>query len=199
MKAVAAILLSAATAVVAIPPGIPSEADARSMLSNLKVAEPNDDGSYDRDLFPHWSSVEGNCNAREFVLRRDGDNVETGNDCYPTSGSWTSPYEGEKHTEPSDVSIDHMVPLKNAWISGASEWTTDEREAFANDVEGPQLWAVTGTVNSDKSDKSPDEWKPELTSIHCEYAAAWIAVKSAYELTASSAEVSALEEMLGEC
>ena len=83
--------------------------------------------------------------------------------------------------------------------SGASEWTTDEREAFANDIEGPQLWAVTGTVNSEKSDKSPDEWKPELKSIHCKYAAAWIAVKSGYELTASSAEVSALEEMLGEC
>lgn len=34
------------------------------MLSDIKVAEPNDDGSYDRDLFPHWSSVEDNCNAR---------------------------------------------------------------------------------------------------------------------------------------
>ena len=52
----------------------------------------------------------------EFVLRRDGDDVEVGNDCYPTSGSWTCPFDGETHTVPSDVSIDHLVPLKEAWI-----------------------------------------------------------------------------------
>ena len=118
---------------------------------------------------------------------------------------------------PSKISIDHMVPLKNAYIvgplpfpfkisntnkekkSGASEWTTDEREAFANDVEGCQLWAVTGTVNSSKSDKSPDEWKPPSEDIHCDYAKAWVQVKSTYDLSASSAEVDALEEMLGTC
>lgn len=135
----------------------------------------------------------------EFVLRRDGDNVEVGNDCYPTAGTWTCPFDGETHSIPSDVSIDHMVPLKNAWISGASEWTTAEREVFANDVEGPQLWAVTGTTNSQKSDSSPDEWQPPLTGIHCDYAAAWIQVKSDYDLSVSSAEQSALEEMLGSC
>lgn len=135
----------------------------------------------------------------EFVLRRDGDGVEVGNDCYPTAGTWTCPFDGETHSVPSDVSIDHMVPLKNAWISGASEWTTAEREVFANDVEGPQLWAVTGTTNSKKSDSSPDEWQPPLTGIHCDYAAAWIQVKSDYDLSVSSAEQSALEEMLGSC
>lgn len=58
---------------------------------------------------------------------------------------------------------------------------------------------MTGTVNSSKSDKSPDNWKPELESIHCDYAAAWIKVKSDYDLSASSAEVAALEEMLDTC
>lgn len=50
-------------------PGIPSEADARSLLAGLTVAAYEDDGTYDRDLFPHWEAVPGetSCNAR-YVL-----------------------------------------------------------------------------------------------------------------------------------
>ncbi|RYP04801.1 hypothetical protein DL764_004217 [Monosporascus ibericus] len=181
------------------PPGIPSPSSARRLLSGLKKATPIDDGTYDRDLFPHWGSIEGNCNAREYVLRRDGTGVEVGNNCYPTAGSWTSPYDGARHVDPPDVDIDHMVPLKNAWISGASAWTTGRRRAFANDVDSPQLWAVTGSVNRSKGDRSPDEWTPPLRSFHCTYAASWIAVKDKYALSASSAEVDALNAMLDTC
>jgi hypothetical protein len=116
MKAVLAAVLSSAVVVVAIPPGIPSESTARSLLSSLTVAPTVDDGTYDRDLFPHWSSVGDSCSAREFVLRRDGDGVEVGSDCYPTAGTWTCPFDGQTHSEPSDVSIDHLVPLHNAWM-----------------------------------------------------------------------------------
>lgn len=83
--------------------------------------------------------------------------------------------------------------------SGASAWTTAEREAFANDIDGPQLWAVTGTTNSAKGDQSPDEWTPSETAIHCDYAAAWIQVKSDYDLSITAAEQAALEELLGSC
>lgn len=83
--------------------------------------------------------------------------------------------------------------------TGASEWTTAEREAFANDIDGPQLWAVTSRTNSEKGSDSPDKWQPSQTDIHCKYAAAWIQVKSTYDLTVSSAEQAALEEMLGRC
>jgi hypothetical protein len=181
------------------PPGIPSAAEARTLLGGLTVATPVDDGNYDRDLFPHWSAVEGACSGREYVLRRDGDGVQTGADCYPTAGTWNSPYDGAQWSDPQDIDIDHMVPLKAAWISGASAWTTDEREAFANDIDSPQLWAVTDNVNQEKSDSGPEEWKPPLTGFHCTYAASWIAVKDKYHLTASSAEVNALNEMLGGC
>jgi hypothetical protein len=77
------------------------------------------------------------------------------------------PYDGATWTAASDVDIDHVVPLKNAWISGASSWTTTKRESFANDLTRPQLIAVTDNVNQSKSDKSPDVWKPPLTSYHC--------------------------------
>ncbi|KAI0023690.1 hypothetical protein F4780DRAFT_776707 [Xylariomycetidae sp. FL0641] len=181
------------------PSDIPSASTAQEQLDGLTTGANEDDGSYDRDLFPHWISVDG-CSTRETVLQRDGDGVEVGDDCYPTAGTWLSVYDGEEFDDPSDLDIDHMVPLKNAWISGASEWTTDDREAYANDLTNtPQLWAVSASSNRSKGDDSPDEWKPELESFHCTYAEAWIAVKAYYDLTVTDAERGALQEMLDTC
>ncbi|OTA90041.1 hypothetical protein M434DRAFT_373203 [Hypoxylon sp. CO27-5] len=181
------------------PPGIPSSTSAKSQLASLTVKAAVDDGKYERSLFPTWDTITGTCNTREYVLKRDGTGVEVGSDCYPTSGTWTSPYDGGKWTAPSDLDIDHMVPLKNAWISGANAWTTSKREQFANDIDRPQLWAVTDNVNSSKGDKSPDAWKPPLTSFYCTYARAYVAVKSYWELSITSAEKSALSGMLDTC
>ncbi|KAF3056499.1 hypothetical protein GL218_06392 [Daldinia childiae] len=181
------------------PPGVPSASSAKSQLASLTVKAAVDDGAYKRDLFPTWDTITGTCNTREYVLKRDGASVQVGSDCYPTSGTWTSPYDGGKWTSPTDVDIDHMVPLKNAWISGANKWTTAKREQFANDVDRPQLWAVTDNVNSSKGDKSPDTWKPPLKSFYCTYASAYVAVKSYWDLTITSAEKSALSDMLGTC
>jgi len=52
----------------------------------------------------------------EYVLKRDGTNVVTNSACAATSGTWKSPYDGATWTQASDIDIDHMVPLKNAWI-----------------------------------------------------------------------------------
>jgi hypothetical protein len=49
------------------------------------------------------------------VLKRDGTGVKVDNACESTSGTWTSPYDDKKWTSASDLQIDHMVPLKNAW------------------------------------------------------------------------------------
>ncbi|KAI8625589.1 hypothetical protein F5Y19DRAFT_467033 [Xylariaceae sp. FL1651] len=180
-------------------PGIPSASSARSALASLTVSTNVDDGTYDRDLFPTWDTISGTCNTREYVLKRDGTNVQVDSDCYPESGSWTSPYDGGVWTMASDVDIDHMVTLKNAWISGASKWTTAKREMFANDITRPQLWAVTDNVNESKGDKSPDKWKPPLASFYCVYARSWIEVKSYWKLTITTAEKSALSGMLDTC
>jgi hypothetical protein len=183
----------------AIPPDIPSAETARTELAALTVAPDGSMDGYDRDKFPHWNTIEGSCNAREMVLQRDGDGVEVGSDCAPTSGSWTSPYDGDTWTAPADVDIDHMVPLAAAWRSGASGWTTAQREAFANDLGGPQLWAVTDNVNQEKGDKTPEAWKPPLQSHWCEYSRAYTHVKYEYSLTVNSAEKGALEDMLATC
>jgi hypothetical protein len=173
--------------------------DARSELNALTVRANGSSTGYSRDKFPHWDIVSGTCNTRETVLKRDGTNVQVGSDCYPTSGSWKSPYDGATWTQPSDVDIDHMVPLANAWKTGAASWTTAKREQFANDLTRPQLLAVTDNVNQAKGDKSPDAWKPPLTSYYCTYATRYIAVKYYYQLTVTSAEKGALSGMLDRC
>jgi uncharacterized protein DUF1524 len=183
----------------AVPPGVPDAATAQSELGQLTVAADGSMDGYSRDEFPHWHKVEGTCDTRETVLQRDGDGVDVGSDCYPTSGTWTSPYDGETWSKPSDVDIDHMVPLADAWRTGASEWTIDQREAFANDLDNPQLWAVTDNVNQSKSDQTPETWKPPLESDWCQYASAYTHVKFVYKLTVTDAEKTELTSMLGTC
>lgn len=87
------------------------------------------------------------------------------------------------------------APLK----SGASSWTKTKREAFANDIDGPQLWAVTDEVNQSKSDQGPEDWKPSVEGFHCTYAKSWVQVKSDYDLTVTEDEKAALSDMLDSC
>ncbi|MFI5933700.1 HNH endonuclease family protein [Actinoplanes sp. NPDC051494] len=183
----------------ATPPGIPTAATAKTYLTSLTVAASTHTTTYDRDLFPHWITISGTCNTRETVLKRDGSGVVVDSACASSSGSWYSPYDGATWTAASDVDIDHMVPLKNAWISGAWAWTTTKRQSFANDLTNPQLMAVTDNVNQSKSDQSPDSWKPPLSSYHCTYARMWVKVKYVWALTVTSAEKTALTSMLATC
>ncbi|WP_075850370.1 HNH endonuclease family protein [Saccharomonospora sp. CUA-673] len=191
-------MTAAAGTAVAEPPNIPSPGTAETQLNALEVAPDGSSDGYDRDLFPHWSSHEDNCNTRELVLERDGDGVEVGTDCYPTDGSWYSEFDGETVSDPSEIDIDHVVPLANAWRTGASEWTTAEREEFANDLDSPQLIAVTASSNRSKGDSDPSEWQP-ISSYHCTYASMWITVKHEYELTVHEAEKASLKDMLSTC
>jgi Protein of unknown function (DUF1524) len=181
------------------PPGIPSEFTARSWLAALPVAPLGSSDGYSRDLFPHWWTVYGTCNTREVVLQRDGADVQVDSSCAAVSGSWYSPYDGATWYAASDVDIDHIVPLHNAWRTGARYWTQSKRAAFANDRNHPQLIAVTDNVNQSKGDQSPDQWKPPHTGYWCTYAKMWTASKYEWGLWITSAERSALYYMLDFC
>ncbi|MET7403023.1 HNH endonuclease family protein [Dactylosporangium sp. NPDC005572] len=183
----------------ATPPGIPSKSTAQSWLNALTVATQGSTSGYSRDLFPHWITISGACNTRETVLKRDGTSVVTDSACASTSGRWYSPYDGATWTAASDVDIDHVVPLAEAWRSGASSWTTAKRQSFANDLTRPQLIAVTDNVNQSKGDQDPSTWQPSLTSYRCTYARMWIAVKHYWALTLQSSEKTALQSMLNTC
>ncbi|MFI9340405.1 HNH endonuclease family protein [Streptomyces sp. NPDC052773] len=192
-----AALFQAPSASAALPTPV-SATTARTYLASLPVAAEDRTG-YNRDLFPHWITISGTCNTRETVLKRDGSNVVTDSSCYATSGSWYSPYDGATWTAASDVDIDHLVPLAEAWDSGADSWTTSRRQAFANDLTRPQLLAVTDDVNQAKGDKDPAEWMPSRTTYRCTYVRAWVQVKYYYGLSVDSAEKSALQNHLAAC
>ena len=184
----------------ASPPSTIAVSTAHTYLSELSVQAEGSMSGYDRDKFPHWITQSGNCDTREEVLKRDGSGVSTGSDCRPTSGSWYSEYDGKTVSSSSDVDIDHIVPLAEAWASGASSWTNDQRKAFANDLTHPQLIAVSSSTNRSKSDKDPAEWLPPRAAYHCLYARMWIHIKHLYKLSVDPTEKSALQGVLnGSC
>ncbi|WLS43217.1 HNH endonuclease family protein [Micromonospora profundi] len=199
LAAVAALVGVSAQPASAAPPGIPSKATAQSQLNALTVATQGSTSGYSRDLFPHWVTISGSCNTREQVLKRDGTSVVVDSSCAATSGRWYSPYDGATWTAASDVDIDHVVPLAEAWRSGANSWTTSRRQSFANDLTRPQLIAVTDNVNQSKGDQDPSTWQPSLSSYRCTYSKMWITVKYSWGLTLQSSEKSALQSMLNTC
>ncbi|MFE3516076.1 HNH endonuclease family protein [Streptomyces sp. NPDC059166] len=191
-------LLTAPTAQAAMPTPI-AASTARSYLSQLTVAAEGSSSGYSRDKFPHWITQSGSCDTREVVLKRDGTGVAQNSSCSATSGSWYSQYDGATWSAASDLDIDHMVPLAEAWRSGASSWSTAQRQSFANDLTRPQLIAVTDNVNQSKGDQDPAEWLPSRTAYRCTYARAWVHVKHYYGLKVDSAEKSALQSVLNGC
>lgn len=177
-------------------------AELTAAVEALTVAAETDDG-YDRSLFPHWRDEDGNgCDARDDVLvaqDRSGNLTEADCDAGMT-GEWVSMYDAETVTDSSEVDIDHFVPLKEAWGSGAAEWTTDERQSYAN-YQGNawHLIAVTASSNRSKSDQDPAEWMPEDESVWCAYVWAWVEVKTEWDLTVDEAEQAALLDYAAGC
>ncbi|KAJ7160156.1 hypothetical protein C8R46DRAFT_1107187 [Mycena filopes] len=176
-----------------------SVATAKTYLSELTVAVDSNVPAYDRTLFKTWDIISGTCDTRETVLKRDGTNVVVSTACAATSGNWVSPYDGVATTLASDLDIDHLVPLKEAWLSGARDWTNAQREAFANDLTRPQLVAVTDNLNESKGDKDVTGFVPPLASYLCTYIRAWITVKHFYDLTIDAAEKTALTKYINAC
>jgi hypothetical protein len=178
--------------------GAPNAASGAE-LDSLAVAKEGSMAGYSREKFPHWISQGGGCDTRDTVLKRDGKDVKTTQDCKITSGSWYSVYDKKSFTDPGDLDIDHTVPLAAAWRSGAKEWSDEKRSEFANDLTRPQLIAVSASSNRAKGDQTPAQWKPTNTAYHCEYAQRWIAVKAFWKLSVTEKEKSVLQEMLGTC
>ncbi|MFJ3792309.1 HNH endonuclease family protein [Kitasatospora sp. NPDC090091] len=197
LLALTTLLAGAGSAAAALPTPV-SAATARSYLASIEVAAESHDSTYDRTLFPHWITISGTCNTRETVLKRDGSGVVTDSACASVSGNWTSVYDNVTTTNSSSFDIDHLVPLAEAWRSGAWAWTTDQRKAFANDLTRPQLIAVSASSNRSKGDQDPSTWLPQA-SYRCTYARAWVQVKYFYGLSVDSAEKSALSSILNGC
>jgi hypothetical protein len=175
---------------------------AQAVAAVPTAAEAN--SGYDRTLFRHWVDANGDCqNARAEVLISEAEpdtpiTYTTSSRCTVATGRWFSYYDRVSWTLASDVDIDHMVPLAEAWGSGASGWTAARREAYANDLgDHRTLVGVTDNVNQSKSDQDPATWLP--TYDKCRYVAEWVAVKIRWGLSADSAEKSVLDSYAASC
>jgi hypothetical protein len=202
-------LLTAALTTALVPLGlvaVPAPAHAAEYSAPLATAiadlpgATEDRTGYSRDEFNHWVDADGDgCDTRDEVLIEEADDpVSVGSGCSLSGGRWYSYYDGESWTATGDVDIDHMVPLAEAWDSGASDWSAAERESYANDLGDPRaLVGVTDSVNQTKGDQDPAEWMPELQT--CRYLTEWVAVKHRWGLTVDTAERSALSSLASGC
>lgn len=168
-------------------------------INDLPVAAEDRDG-YKRSKFKLWVDADSDgCNTRYEVLITEAEQSPTvGSGCRLTGGKWFSYYDGASWTDPADLDIDHVVALAEAWDSGASTWTANQREAYANDLDDPRtLIAVTDSVNQSKSDKDPTTWLPD--NEQCRYVADWVAVKLRWGLNVDPDEQAALESVVATC
>lgn len=166
------------------------------MLSALPVLSERREG-YDRDAFVHWEDLDGNgCDAREDVLRRENLRPR-GERCWDDRGLWRSAYDGIRTRNSSLFDVDHVVPLAEAWDSGAHRWPGEKREAFANDL--PSLRAVSAQSNREKSDRDPAEWLPPKRSFWCVYIGDWIEIKYRWRLSIDPREKRTLRLLLRSC
>jgi hypothetical protein len=164
--------------------------------------EPEHVGGYNRDLFADWYDADRNgCNTRKEVLIAESlDPVQIGSKCSISGGRWLSVYDNIETTDSSTFDIDHMVPLSEAWDSGAWNWNADQRKHYSNDLDQPFfLIAVTASSNRSKGDRDPAEWMPPNSAYHCEYVRIWIEIKRAWDLSVDQAEHDYLAQKLASC
>lgn len=159
---------------------------------------------YDRDRFGSpWADTDSNdCDTRDDILKRDLEEVRfTGGTCKVSYGVLESdPYSGKDVTYRrgrSQVDIDHVVALSDAWQKGAKYWDPSKRVAFANDP--LNLLAVDASTNRSKGDGDTATWLPPNKAYRCPYVAAQVAVKKKYELWVTAAEKAAMEKVLSGC
>lgn len=171
-------------------------ASLTTAIASLPVASEVRTG-YSRDLFPHWIDADGDgCSTRYEVLDVES---ETSVTCSNLSGGrWFSYYDRVSWTDPGRIDIDHMVALAEAWDSGARNWTTTTRRAYANDLgDYRTLVGVTDSVNQSKGDQDPATWMPQYDK--CRYLGEFVAVKIRWRLSVDSAEKTAMNNIAAGC
>ncbi|MFE2972209.1 HNH endonuclease family protein [Streptomyces sp. NPDC059340] len=201
-----AVLLAPTTAHAATPTHVVAPGDTvampvRDALQALPVQDENRAG-YERTKFRHWIDADKDgCNTRQEVLKAEAVIApQQGPGCSLTGGEWYSPYDDKYFTDARGLDIDHLVPLAEAWDSGASAWTAKEREAYANDLgDARALIAVSAASNRSKADQDPSTWQPPAQGYSCQYATDWVADKTRWGLTIDPTEHAALTEVLGNC
>ncbi|WP_374122069.1 HNH endonuclease family protein [Frankia sp. AiPa1] len=179
---------------------------ALALLGTVPIRAEDNSPKYVRSEFgTAWSDVDHNhCDTRNDILRRDlhSTTIRKSDSCTVLTGELTDPYTTriirfDRSRNASAVQIDHVVPLADAWRTGALNWTDAQRLQFANDPQN--LLAVDGPTNTRKSDKDASEWLPPSPGAQCPYVARQVGLKSRYHLWVTSAEAAAMRTILQKC
>ena len=197
----------AVTLLGALPAAPAASAPARSpayrAAAALRVHTPASHAGYSRAQFGDgWTDTDHNsCDTRDDILRRDLRALSMSGACRVMNGTLNDPYTGERvyfvRGGASEVDIDHVVALSNAWASGAARWPFGKRVAVANDR--LNLLAVGASVNRAKGDANAAEWLPPARGYWCAYVARQVAVKRKYGLWVTSAERRRMLQVLSAC
>jgi hypothetical protein len=157
----------------------------RAAIQDLPVRSETRAG-YDRDKFRLWIDANGDCqDTRDEVLDAESRVAVSG--CDIQRGTWVSYYDRVVVRDSSALDIDHLVPLAEAWDSGAKRWNADTRKRYANDLgDARTLVAVTASTNRSKGDRDPADWLPQYSK--CKYVRQWVAVKTRWSLSVNRAE-----------
>ena len=194
--------------------GLPASGDAAEVASSQSVDVPSSvlaavpvlpeySGGYERsDFGSGWIDADGDgCDTRREVLISESlSPVEVGSACSIAGGSWLSPYSSQRINEAGALDIDHVVPLKEAWESGAWSWSEAQRRGFANDLADPRsLLAVESSTNRSKGYGDLAEWLPPDSTYWCEYTDDWLGIKLRWGLSMDQREASAASAILTDC
>ena len=154
-----------------------------------------------------WADINRNgCDTRNDILKRDLTKVVfrvNTRSCVVVSGLLHDPYSGTDINfvkgikTSSEVQIDHVVSLSNAWQTGAFKLTLEVRREMANDP--LELLAVKGSLNQQKSDGDAATWLPPLKSYRCAFVARQVAVKAKYGLWLTKPERDAILRVIATC
>jgi Protein of unknown function (DUF1524)/Excalibur calcium-binding domain len=174
---------------------------AAAALAALPVKGRAPKTGYDRDEFGSgWASVDG-CEIRDRMLARDLTTKVYVDDCRIESGKVNDPYTAARITYvrggASEVDIDHVVALGDAWQKGAQQWSYARRVSFANDP--LNLLSVDASANRQKSDGDAATWLPPNKRFRCKYVSRQVAVKTKYEAWVTQAEHDAIARVLTTC
>ncbi len=182
----------------------PTTHSAGVQLLNLKRIQkkfPQPIEKYDRKKhFGGWirfAEDESCFDTRGIVLQRDSLAPVDATNCRVMSGDWLDPYTGQNYKSSADIQIDHVVPLKNAYMTGGFAWSAKKRCQYANYLGNKvHLMSVNGSENMKKGDRSPREYMPPNQKFTCEYLKNWLSIKYIWELRLTPSEANKIETIV---
>ncbi len=180
-----------------------NSSSAKIGLNKLEIKGRAPKTGYSRAQFgAGWQTVSG-CDTRNIILNRDLTNVIIDDKCNVTKGVLNDPYTGKTiqftrgSATSSEVQIDHVVALSDAWQKGAQQLSFETCKQLANDP--LELLAVSGSANQQKLDGDAATWLPSNKPFRCQYVARQIAIKLKYHLWVTRAEHDAISKILNNC